>query len=50
MIKKQTFNTCGTYIAPECIALELKVQGMVCTSLNSAMLLEEATNDNWGEL
>ena len=37
-------------MAPECVALELKVQGMVCTSLDSAMLLEEATRDDWGAL
>ena len=33
MTKKQLqFSTRGTYIAPECIALEIKSQGIICQS------------------
>ena len=33
MTKKQLqFSTRGTYIAPECNALELKSQGIICQS------------------
>ena len=42
MTKKQLIITRGTYIAPECNALEIKSQGMVCQSLDNV-----AIND-WG--
>ncbi|MBR5702899.1 MAG: hypothetical protein IKX45_01440 [Bacteroidales bacterium] len=32
MNKKQLITTRGTYIAPECDSLELKVQGIICQS------------------
>ena len=33
MTKKQLqFSTRGTYIAPECTALEIKSQGIICQS------------------
>lgn len=33
MTKKQLqFSTRGTYIAPECISLELRAQGIICQS------------------
>ncbi len=36
MTKKQLqFSTRGTYIAPECTALELKSQGIICQSTDS---------------
>ena len=33
--KQLQFSTRGTYIAPECIALEIKSQGIICQSTDS---------------
>ena len=38
------------YTQPTTDLLELESEGIVCASLNSVMLLEEATNDDWGTL
>lgn len=38
MTKKQLIITRGTYIAPECNALEIKVQGVICQSTDSVSI------------
>lgn len=38
------------YEAPSCEVLRFKSKGILCTSMNGAMLLEDATVDDWGTL
>lgn len=38
------------YEAPSCEVLRFKSKGILCTSMNGVMLLEDATVDNWGTL
>ena len=39
MTKKQLqFSTRGTYIAPECNALEIKSQGFICQSVDNVTI------------
>ncbi len=38
------------YESPTIDVFTLQSEGVICTSLNSIMLLEEATNDDWGTL
>lgn len=52
MTKKQLqFSTRGTYIAPECNALELKSQGIICQSIvTTSSAIGDATLDDWDTL
>ena len=38
------------YEAPACEVLRLQSEGIVCASLGSVMLLEDALEDDWGTL
>ena len=48
MKKKQLqFSTRGTYIAPECNALEIKSQGIICQSVDSASIEDWTNGDDF---